>query len=130
MSRFEKRRQEHDKLENRIMDIIRPFTDRKHLPDRRVSFGGIPYSFDVKTNVFVEKNSHDEYFRLWNEGEQVFIVFQDKNRKMLYADWIINLNWSGPHPPRSQSTSGDPYYIVSSQKTLNDFLKDTATMVE
>ena len=124
MGKFEERRKEHDELEISIMNIIRPFTDRKHLPDRRVSFGGIPYSFDVKTNVFVEDNSRDEYFRLWNEGEQVFIVFKDKSDDIIYADWIINLKWKGPYPPSPNSTSGDPYYIVSSSKTLDDFLKD------
>ena len=120
---FEERAKKHDELENEIMGIVRPFTDRKHLPDRRVSFGGVPCSFDVKTTIFVEDNSHDEYFRLWNEGEPVFIVYQITTSQ-LYADWIINISWAGPFPPSKNSTCGDPYYRIDGGRGLNEFLNN------
>ena len=124
MDKFERRVKIHDKFENEIMDIVRPYTDRRHLPDRRVSFGGVPCSFDVKSTVFVEANSHDEYFRLLKEGEPVFIVFKDKNDDVLYGDWIDDLVWAGPFAPSDNSTSGDYYYRITSQRTLADFLKN------
>jgi hypothetical protein len=75
----------------------------------------------MKTTVFVEKNSHDEYFRVYEEdGIPVFIVYTDK--KCEYANWIQLLNWTGPKPPSPRSTSGDPYYIVSGGIHLNEFL--------
>lgn len=123
MGKFARRRQRHDELENNIMDIVRPFTDRRHLPDRRVSFGGIPCSFDVKSNIFVEDSSHDEYVNLWNEGEPVFIVFTNKQEPdIIYADWIIFLMWQGPFPATERSTSGDPFYRIASNRTLEEFL--------
>lgn len=121
MGKFEERRRKHDKFENDVMDIVRPFTDRRHLPDRRVSFGDVPCSFDVKTNIFVEDNSHDEYFKLLSEGEPVFIIYRYK--EIVYADWITNLKWIGPFPASPKSTSGDPYYRIESQRTLAAFLK-------
>ena len=128
MSRFEKRLKIHDEFEDEVMNIVRPFTNRRHLPDKRVSFGGIPCSFDVKTNIFVEDSSHEEYFRLLREGEPVFIIFKDKQKDITYADWIDNLVWAGPFAPRERSTSGDSYYRITSQRTLDEFLK--SVMVE
>jgi hypothetical protein len=125
MSKFSERAKIHDELETSVMNIIRPFTDRRHLPDRRISFKQVPVSFDIKTTIFVEENSHDEYFRLWDEGEQVFIVYKNlyNPHAEILADWIINLAWSGPYPPSPNSTSGDPYYKISGGKPLMEFLK-------
>lgn len=132
--RFHRRAARHDELEARVMDVVRRFTDRKHLPDRRVSFSQTPVSFDVKTNVFVEDNSRNEYFRLWEEGELVFIVFRDGDGEKygdgkLYADWIVNLKWRGPFPASERSTSGDDYYRISDGRPLFDFLETAATEV-
>jgi len=126
---FRSRMKEHDELETRIMDIIRPFTDRKHLPDRRVSFHNKPVSFDVKTRVFVEDNAHDEYFRLLAGGEPVFIVYQNGDGKKygdgkLYAGWIEQLTWAGPFKKSTRSTCGDNYYRISGGVPLADFLKE------
>lgn len=101
----------HDELENKVMDIIRPYTDRKHLPDRWVSLGGVLCPFDVKTTVHCEDNSHDEYLRLFNDGYGMFVVYQDFG--VLYADWFDKLTWRGPYPPTARSRSGDPFYRVS-----------------
>lgn len=120
---FSKRLKEHDTLEETVTDFIRLFTDRKHLPDKRVSFGGIPVSYDIKTNVNVEDSSHHEYFRLLSEGEPIFIVYQDKsNDNKIYVDWIQNLDWHGPIPPSPNSTCNDPYYRISGGRNLEDFM--------
>ena len=52
--KFAERIKAHDKFENEIMDVMRPFTTRKHLPDRFVSFSDRLYAWDAKTNIFVE----------------------------------------------------------------------------
>jgi hypothetical protein len=97
--KFAERIKAHDKFENEIMDVMRPFTTRKHLPDRFVSFSDRLFAWDAKTNIFVEKNSHDEYFRVQNEnGIPVFIVY--KNNGITMAGWITELKWEGPFPPR------------------------------
>jgi len=126
---FIPRAEEHDRIEVSIMNHMRKFTDRRHLPDRRVSFSQTPCSWDLKTNVFVESNSHDEYFRLWAEGEPVFIVYRNKDNNDYYADWIINLSWTGPISPSANSTSGDPYYRIAGGRTLDEFLKSAAREV-
>ena len=59
--KFAERVKVHDEFESKIMDVMRPFTTRKHLPDRFVSFSDRLYAWDAKTNIFVEKNSHDEH---------------------------------------------------------------------
>ena len=127
---FDKRRHEHDIWEEKIMDIIRPFTDRRHLPDRRVSFGQLPCSWDLKTTVFVEDQSRREYLRLWDEGELVFIVYKNGDGDQYgdgewYADWVKYLDWIGPFPPSPRSTSGDDYYRIDAGRKLKlkDFLE-------
>jgi len=134
---FNKRRQKHDALEEDVLNIVRPYTDRRHLPDRRVSFSGIPCSYDFKTNVHVENNSYKEYMRLWSEGELVFIIYQNGDGEEygdgeLYADWIQYLNWIGPIPASINSTSGDNYYRIGTGRKLKlkDFLKKANDEVE
>lgn len=120
---FENRMKEHDKFENDMMDTMRPYTTRKHLPDRFISFCDKLYAWDAKTTIFVEDSSHDEYFRVQNEnGIKVFIVYFDKKKNAVFADWIDNLVWHGPFPPSRNSTSGDPYYRIDGGRTLQDFL--------
>ena len=105
---------EHDNYEDQIMDLVRPFTDRKHLPDRWVSFAGVLCPFDVKTTIFCEDKSHNEYQRLSDSGYGMWIVYRDKNEPDIwYADWFKTLSWSGPYPPSYKSRSGDPYYTIS-----------------
>jgi len=124
MSLFETRRIQHDKKEEEVMNIIRPYTDRRHLPDRWIAFRGMLCAWDMKTNIFVEKNSHDEYFRVFkHDGIPVFIVYQDQENGLM-ADWINRLEWRGPFPPSPKSTSGDPYYRISGGKPLMEFLKE------
>ena len=119
---FEQRRKKHDEEEERIMNFIRPYTDRRHLPDRWVSFNGMLCAFDIKTSVFVEKNSHDEYFRVFErDGIPVFIVYCDGENRL--ANWIQSLEWRGPFPPSPRSTSGDPYYRISGGIPLDEFVK-------
>jgi len=119
---FEERRRKHDEEEERIMNFIRPYTDRHHLPDRWVSFNGMLCAFDVKTNIFVEKNSRDEYFRVFEQdGIPVFIVYCDGEKKL--ANWIQLLEWRGPFPPSPNSTSGDPYYRISGGVPLDEFVR-------
>ena len=101
------------------MRTVRRYTDRKHLPDRRVSFGGVPVSFDVKTTIFVEANSHNEYFLL-SHSEPVAIIYKDG--EVVCADWKENLTWSGPFPPSPNSTSGDSYYRISGGRPLSKWL--------
>ena len=121
-SDFEGRMRLHDELENKIMKEIRNVTDRKHLPDRRVSFHDEPVSFDVKTTPNVEDKAHDEYFRLVNEGEKIFIVYQDYDGKLL-ANWITELKWSNLKPTSINSTCGDDYYtIIGGGMDFHDFL--------
>jgi hypothetical protein len=120
--RFDERRRRHDQKEDEVMDKIRPFTNRKHLPDRWVAFHGMLCAWDMKTNVFVEKNSHDEYFHVFeNDGIPVFIVYSDGSQEL--ANWIQLLNWQGPYPPSVHSTSGDPYYRISGGIPLEQFLE-------
>ena len=120
--KFAERVKVHDEFESKIMDKMRPFTTRKHLPDRFVSFPNKLYAWDAKTNIFVEKNSHDEYFRVQEENNiPVFIVYQDKG--IIMAGWITEINWEGPFPPSPNSTSGDPYYRISGGRTLDEFLE-------
>lgn len=126
MSLFETRRIQHDRKEDEVMDIIRPYTNRRHLPDRWIALGGMLCAWDMKTNIFVEKNSHDEYFRVFeSDGIPVFIVYQDKEKGLL-ADWINRLDWRGPFPPSAKSTSGDPYYRISGGRPLIEFLKENS----
>ena len=132
---FDKRREKHDKIENVIMDKMRPYTDRKHLPDRRVSFSQIPCSWDMKTNVFVEDNSYDEYWRLYLEGEPVFIVYingdgDEYGDGKLYADWIFNIDWSGPFQASKKSTCGDDFYRISGGRLLEEFLIKVGTEIK
>lgn len=128
---FHKRVKEHDKLEAEVMNIIRPYTTRKHLPDRWIALRDIVVPWDFKSNIFVEDNSHDEYFRLLEEGYKPFIVYRDKKRMEFRADWIQNLIWTGPFPASQNSTSGDDYYRISGGRLLDVFLKHaTREMVE
>lgn len=130
--RFERRREEHDAFEGVVMDVLRPLTDRdrRHMPDRRVCFGGRPCSFDVKTTIFVERAARDEYFRLKEAGEPVFIVYQDKRRGTVLADWINRLRWIGPQPPRPGSTSGDEFYALSGGRDLEAFCRAASVEVK
>jgi hypothetical protein len=122
---FDERRRKHDAKEEEVMNIIRPFTTRRHLPDRWCSFNGKIIAWDMKTNIFVEKNSHDEYFRVFHDdGIPVFIVYTKDN--IDYANWIQALDWRGPLPPSPRSTSGDPYYIISGGLPLMEFLKQVS----
>jgi hypothetical protein len=121
-NKFDERRQKHDQKENEVMDRMRPFTNRRHLPDRWVAFHGMLCAWDLKTNVFVEKNSHDEYFHTFeHDGVPVFIVYSDGNQDL--ANWIQMLNWQGPFPPSPKSTTGDPYYRISGGIPLDEFLE-------
>lgn len=70
---FEERRQKHDQKEDEVMNKIRPFTKRKHLPDRWIDFNGMLCAWDLKTNVFVEQNSHDEYFYTFENDGFLFV---------------------------------------------------------
>lgn len=122
MSLFEERRRKHDQKEDEVMNKIRPYTKRRHLPDRWIDFNGMLCAWDMKTNIFVEKNSHDEYFRVFeHDGIPVFIVYSDGNHD--FANWIQLLNWQGPYPPTTRSTTGDPYYRISGGIPLDEFLK-------
>lgn len=134
---FESRRIEHDKQEAEVMDIVRPYTTRRHLPDRWVSFGDTICAFDVKTNCFVENRSHDEYFRCLAEDVPVAIVY--RNGKTgdkyggdgeLHADWIYNLTWHGPFAASSKSTTGDNYYRISGGRLLADWLQSAGEEVK
>jgi hypothetical protein len=119
--KFKKRSKYHDEKEDEVMNAIRPFTDRRHLPDRWVSFRGMLCAWDLKTNIFVEDNSHNEYFHVFEkDGIPVFIVYLDGGK--YFANWIQNLNWQGPYPPSKNSTSGDPYYKISCGIPLDEFL--------
>jgi len=121
---FENRMREHDKFENDIMDMMRPYTTRKHLPDRFISFGDTLYAWDAKTSIFVEDSSHDEYFRVQNEnGIKVFIVYFDKKKNAVFAEWIDGLTWHGPFPPSPNSTCNDPYYRIEGGRTLDEFMQ-------
>ncbi len=120
--KFIQRMKEHDEFENKIMDILRPYTTRKHLPDRFVSFGDKLFAWDAKTTIFVEDKSHNEYFRIQNENNiPVFIVYQDGDD--IRADWISKLTWSGPYPPSKNSTCMDNYYRISRGRTLDEFIE-------
>jgi hypothetical protein len=121
-NKFHERKKKHDEFEEKVMDIMRPFTTRRHLPDRFVSFNDKLYAFDMKTTPFVEDKSHDEYFRLCREENiPVFIVYVNDGEIM--ADWITKLTWQGPFPPSEKSTCGDPYYKISGGRTLEEFLE-------
>jgi len=123
LTRFYQRLKIHDEGEEQVMNIMRPYTDRRHLPDRWVSFNGKIHAFDFKTGTFVEKAAHDEYFRvLEQDGIPVFIVYC-KNGQYL-AGFIQSLNWKGPFPPSENSTNGDPYYQISGGIPLAEFLKE------
>ena len=120
--RFDERRKKHDVFEEGAMDVIRPHTTRRHLPDRFISLHDEICAFDAKTTVFVEDNSHDEYFRVQTDDDiPVFIVYLDKEEVL--AGWIDDLTWNGPRPPSKNSTCGDPYYIISGGVPLVEWLK-------
>ena len=121
--KFVARARRHDRQENMVMNIIRPFTDRKHMPDRWVSFNSVPTPMDYKTNIFVEDSSHDEYFRLLGEGFRPFIVYRNKRDNHIYAHYIDKLTWSEKQPASDKSTSNDDYYIISGGLRLDDFLE-------
>jgi len=122
--KFKARRETHDELEGQIMNIIRPHTTRKHLPDRLVSFNDRLVAWDAKANVFVEDNSHDEYFRIQNENDiPVFIVYENGT----LAEYIDELIWSDKMPASPKSTTGDDYYIISGGIPLEEFLKRECT---
>jgi hypothetical protein len=121
-NRFEYRRKKHDEIEEEVMNTIRPYTNRRHLPDRWIAFKGKLCAWDMKTNIFVEDKSRDEYFRVYQEDKiPVFIVYQSGGEK--FANWIQELTWKGPLPPSKNSTCNDPYYIVSGGVPLQDFLE-------
>jgi hypothetical protein len=125
MSKYYARMKKHDKFESDIMEIMRPFTSRRHMPDRFVSFNGHIVAWDAKTTKYVEDNSYDEYFRLQSENNiPVFIVWQVDDAE-IYAEWIDNISWHGPYDASPNSTSGDDYYIMYGGKTLKQFLSDS-----
>jgi len=124
--KFRSRVKKHDKLESEVMDIVRPYTTRKHLPDRWVSFNDEIYPWDMKSNVFVEDNSHAEYFRLLDEGYRPIIVYRNKQDMIIRADFIDSLTWSGPYVASPKSTTGDDYYRIAGGRLLKDFLEDIA----
>ncbi len=106
------------------MDLVRPYVDRKHLPDRWVSFSGVLCPFDLKTTIFCEDKSHNEYQRLFNDGYGMWIVYRDNNfPDTWYADWFNSLKWEGPFPPSCKSRSGDRYYMISGGRALDEFLR-------
>ncbi|MHC4635777.1 MAG: hypothetical protein ACYSYU_11305 [Planctomycetota bacterium] len=116
----------HDKFEEEIYQYMRPYADRKHLPDRRQSFSNIPCSWDAKQNVFVEDNSYHEYWRLFNEGEPMFIVYRNGDGVnygdgKIYADWLHKLKISGPFEASPNSTCMDDYYRIEPGRTLEEF---------
>lgn len=130
MCNFNNRYGAHDKLENELMDEIRPYTTRRHLPDRWVSFSGELCPFDLKaSSPFMEDNSHDEYFRLLEAGFYVWIIYRDGNGK-LRADWLSRLKLTGPCAPSPKSRNGDPYYSIRGGRPYKDFLKAAAKEVE
>jgi hypothetical protein len=123
LTRFYQRQKIHDEGEEQVMNLMRPYTDRRHLPDRWVSFNGKIHAWDFKTNIFVEKDSHDEYFRVLKQDNiPVFIVYCDKGQKL--ANFIQSLNWEGPFPPSLNSTNGDQYYRISGGIPLAKFLRE------
>jgi len=127
-SKFIERLDKHDKLKEEVMDIIRPYTSRRHMPDSRIAFNDIPCSWDLKVTTAVEKASHDEYFRLYKEeNEWIFIVYKNGDGKdygdgKLYADWIHKLKWSNLYSPSKNSTCNDYYYRISGGRLLDEFL--------
>lgn len=124
--KFVGRAKKHDKLEVQIMNEMRPHTTRRHLPDRWVSFNDVIYPCDIKTNIYVEDNSHDEYFRLLDEGYRPFIVYRNKKTGETKADFIDNLTWEGPFPATKNSTSGDDYYKIAGGVSLEMFLESVS----
>jgi hypothetical protein len=123
---FQKRLKRHDELEEKVYKDLRGTADRQHLPDRRQSFAGIPCSWDLKTNVFVEDNSYDEYWRCWNEGEPIFLVYRNGDGDEygdgeLYADWLSKLVFSGPFEASIRSTCDDDYYRLSGGRKYEVF---------
>jgi hypothetical protein len=124
MNRFEA----HDKFQEDMMKMIRPFLSNGHVPDIRIMVNGVILSIDFKTTRNVEKNSHDTYFGLHQLGELVGIVYNNRpyeaaDNGVILADWIDKLTWSGPIPPSIKSRSGDPYYRISGGLPLTEFLK-------
>ena len=124
----EDRFRKHDEWQEEMMKIIRPFTNIKHLPDVRICVNSVLFSIDFKTTRNVEKNSRDTYFWLFNHGDPVALVYNNRpseksNSSNILADWIINLAWDGPLAPSVNSSSGDPYYRISGGKSLTEFLR-------
>ena len=131
MGKFHERAKRHDAFEEKVMNELRKHSSRKHLPDRWISFGGNVCALDIKTTVFVEDNSHDEYFRLYNEDEiPVFIVYYDKSKDKTFMEWIHLLTWKGPFEPSKNSTSGDHYYIISGGREKETFLANVSEELE
>lgn len=120
VSLFRRRLEKHDKLEEKIMNILRIVSHRKHLPDRWISIGDKVCAIDVKTSIYVEDNSHDEYFRVLSEGTPVIIAYELNG--VIRANWIQNLQWNGPYPPTPNSTCGDHYYMISGGVPIYEFL--------
>ena len=128
--KFQNRMKKHDEFESDVMDQMRPYTTRKHLPDRFISFNDNLYAWDAKTTIFVEDSSYEEYFRIQQEtGIRVFIVYQGNPHDVIFADWIDNLIWHGPFPPSRNSTSGDPYYRIEGSRTFEEFLSSAKVEV-
>lgn len=124
---FEKRIKIHDEKEEQILDIIRPYTTRRHLPDRWVSFNDKICAFDCKTACFLEVKSYNEYMRvIKDDGIPVFIVYHDYGK--LLANWMQRLKFSGPYPPSVKSTSGDYYYKISGGIPLDVFLEEAGNL--
>lgn len=122
MSQFEDRVRLHDELEDKVMDFIRKFTTRKHMPDRFISLRDRVVAWDFKTSNNVEEASRNEYFRLLEkDGIPVFIVY--KVGKQVYAEWIQNLTWKGSFAPTSNSTSGDRYFKIDGGVKLSEFME-------
>lgn len=118
---------EHEQFQAKMLDIIRPYTDLKHLPDIRISINKVIFYIDFKTTSNVEKNSHDTYFGLLYDGEKVALVYNNRPSEKLpdgdvLAGWINELVWAGPYPPSIRSRSGDPYYRISGGIPLVEFL--------
>lgn len=114
---------EHDNLESEVMDIIRPFTTRRHLPDRWVSIGNILCPFDVKTTVNCEDKSHYQYAQLSEVGFGMFIVYRSNG--VLLANWFDDLQWAGPFKPTDNSRNHDPYFkITGGGEPLAEFVRN------
>jgi len=117
---FEERKRGGQKFEEEMFNVFQKVNEIKHSSDRIVWINEKPIFIEFKSSPFIEEKSWRDQNKIYHLGYRVIICF--KKSGIIYADWIENIGITIPHP--GTSGSFNPYCILSSDRYLEDFIKE------